>query len=137
MPIGHRTACLSTSPGPAQFNTHVFLFLFFSQLLFICLVLFPTSHLSPAIHRKGDSASFAKVAGAIILPHKLYQRGFYSWNLVNVCFLHCLFKVTEYCNFFALISIIPTCVLYEQWKGIMRHAVYSDAFGGNVHLMKK
>lgn len=25
----------------------------------------------------------------------------------------------------------------EQWKGLMRHDVYSDAFGENVHLMKK
>ena len=120
----------------------------FSQLLFICFVTLEwcmglccsQNHTSsPAIQSKEDSASFTRIAEPLSSHISFVREAFffYSWNLISVCFLHCLFKVIEYCNFFLLISIIPTCMLNEQWKGLMRHDVYSDAFGENVHLMKK
>lgn len=115
-------------------NCHLFALSFQSDVWYG----FNSQHhtLSPAIHRKGDSV-LHRGSWSHYPRTYAFLEFFCSWSLVNVCLPHCLFKVIEYCNFFPLISIIPIRMLYEQWKGVMRHDVYSDAFGGNVHLMKK
>lgn len=48
-----------------------------------------------------------------------------------------LFWVVECCNLFPLINVTPIHVGPEQYKGVMGHDVYFDAFCRNTHLWKK
>lgn len=91
----------------------------------------------PVSHRKGSLCPSSEYLESLSSHMGFIRELFHSWSLVNVCFFHCLFRVIDYCNFFPLISVIPIRMLHGQCEGVMRHDVYSDAFGGNVHLKKK
>lgn len=67
----------------------------------------------------------------------LFPFFFFSLLLVLLSFWSHLLWVTGCCNLFPLINVMHLYMGSEQYKGVMRHGVYFDAFCRNTHLWKK